>query len=74
MALGNRTALELAVAGKSLEVWGFQENFSIDQICWSIYISFKFMSLDGVQEKLQMIWNGENIKTKDEPRNDQRFI
>ena len=32
------------------------------------------MSLDGVQEKLQMIWNGENIKTKDESRNDHRCI
>ena len=52
LALGNRTALELAVAGKSLE----------------------FMSLDGVQEKLQMIWNGENIKTKDESRKDHRCI
>ena len=32
------------------------------------------MSLDGVQEKLQMIWNGENIKTKDKSRKDHRGI
>ena len=32
------------------------------------------MSLDGVQEKLQMIWNGENIKTKDDSRKNYKHI